>query len=226
MQIPHSFALSNAPHTVLGYRKDGRPIRFIGGGDGTGDGTGTGSAGTGDGTTVNEHGYPDGKPVAEMDPAHQVAYWKHHARKHEQRANAAPDAAELERLRQADADLKARQASELTETQRLQKERDDAAALAATNAATAAAATAELLKLKVIGEKGLTPAHAAFLQGATREELEASADALKALIPAGNGQGEGGSTLRSGGNRGGDVGGSTKTVAAGADLYRERHAKN
>jgi hypothetical protein len=35
--------------------------------------------------TVNEHGYPDGKPVAEMTPEHQVAYWKHHARKHEAR---------------------------------------------------------------------------------------------------------------------------------------------
>ncbi|MFD7776670.1 hypothetical protein [Streptomyces sp. NPDC059753] len=222
MQLPHSFALSRAPQTVIGYRKDGRPIRFIGGGDGTGDGTGTGSAGTGSGEAVNEHGYPDGKPVAEMEPTQQVAYWKHHARKHEQRANAAPDAAELERLRQADADLKARQTAELSETERLQKERDDAAALAATNAAQAAAANAELLKLQVIGEKSLTPAHAAFLTGSTREELEASADALKALTAPGTPP----PAPRSGGNRGSDAGGDTKTVSAGADLYRARHAKN
>jgi hypothetical protein len=182
-----------------------------------------GAGGGGGGTTVNEHGYPDGKPVAEMDPAHQVAYWKHHARKHEQRANAAPDAAELERLRAADAELKTRQAADLSETERLQKERDDAAALAATNAATAAAATAELLKLQVISEKQLTPAHAAFLTGTTREELEASADALKALTaPAGTST----TPPRSGGPRGGDAGGSTKDVNAGADLYRQRHAKN
>jgi hypothetical protein len=188
---------------------------------------GEGGGGTGSGTaTVNEHGYPDGKPVADMEPAHQVAYWKHHARKHEQRANAAPDAAELERLRQADADLKARQASELTETQRLQKERDDAAALAATNAAAAAAATAELLKLKVASEKKLTPEQAVWLQGSTEEELKDSADKLLAAFPAGQGGGgSAGSTTRSGGNRGGDVGG-TKGVSAGADLYRERHAKN
>jgi hypothetical protein len=72
----------------------------------------------------------------------------------------------------------------------------------------------------VIGEKALTPAHAAFLTGTTRAELEASADALKALTASGT------TPPRSGGNRGGDVGGSTKTVSAGADLYRERHAKN
>jgi hypothetical protein len=228
MQLPHSFALSHAPHTVLGYRKDGRPIRFIGGGDGTGDGTGTGSAGTGGGApTVNEHGYPDGKPVAEMDPAHQVAYWKHHARKHEQRANAAPDAAELERLRAAEAELATRKAAELSETERLQKERDEAAALAAANAATAAAATAELLKLQVIGEKQLTPAHAPFITGTTREELEASADALKALMPGAVGQGgdnSGSGAPRSGGNRGSDVG-ATPTVSAGADRYRAKHGK-
>jgi len=181
--------------------------------------------GGGGGATVNEHGYPDGKPVADMEAAHQVAYWKHHARKHEQRANAAPDATELERLRKADADLKARQAADLSETERLQKERDDAAALAATNAATAAAATAELLKLQVIGEKQLTPAHAAFITGTTREELEASADALKALIPGGGRSGSGSAHL-SGGNRGGDVGSGSKDVSAGADLYRARHAKN
>ncbi len=186
-----------------------------------------GAGGGGGGTpTLNEHGYPEGKPVADMEPAHQVAYWKYHARKHEDRANAAPDAAELERLRQADADLKARQASELTETQRLQKERDDAAALAATEAAKAAAATAELLKLQVAAEKQLTPAQAAWLRGSTKEELEASAAQLLAdFTPSGQGGGDSGGSTRSGGNRGGDVGGA-KTVSAGADLYRERHGKN
>lgn len=173
---------------------------------------------------VNEHGFPDNTATADMTEAHQVAYWKHHARKHETRANAAPDAAELERLRAADAALVAHQASQLTETQRLQKEADDAKALAVTNAATAAAATAELLRIQVVGEKDLTPAYAAFLTGTTRAELEASADALKALTsPAGNGTPP--PTPRAGGPRGGDVGGSTTTTKSGAELYRERHAK-
>ncbi|WP_425837310.1 hypothetical protein [Streptomyces fractus] len=187
-----------------------------------------GNGGGGGGApTVNEHGYPDNTPTADMTPEHQVAYWKHHARKHETAAKAAPDATELERLRAADEELKKHQASELSETERLQKERDDAAALAATNAATAAAATAELLKLKVIGEKELTPAHAAFITGTTREELEASADALKALFPASGGeQGNGGSSTqhRSGGNRGGDVN-SASSVASGAERFRAKHGK-
>lgn len=186
------------------------------------DDPGAGGGGGG-GTTVNEHGYPDATPVADMTPEHQAAYWKHHARKHEAAAKSAPDAAELERLRAAEAELASRKAAELTETERLQKERDDAAALAATNAATAAAAQAELLKLQVIAEKQLTPAHAAFLTGTTREELESAADALKALTaPAGTPP----TPPRVGGNRGGDVGNGTKTVSAGADLYRQRHAKN
>lgn len=232
MQLPHSFALSHAPYTVLGYRRDGRPIRFIGGGDGTGDGTGTGSAGgTGDGTQVNEHGYPDGKPVAEMEPAHQVAYWKHHARKHEQRANAAPDAAELQRLKERDAALKKLEDENLTEAQRLQAEKDAAAAEAATAKAEAEDAKRKALLLEVAMTKGLTPAQASRLQGSTKEELEADADALKALFNAttdgqGNGGSGSGSQQRSGGNRGGDVGNGAKTVSAGADLYRQRHAKN
>lgn len=48
------------------------------------------------------------------------------------------------------------------------------------------AATAKLTaaRLEVATSKGLPPALAARLQGSTREELEADAEALKALIPA------------------------------------------
>lgn len=165
---------------------------------------------------VNEHGYPDGKPVAEMEPAHQVAYWKHHARKHEQRANAAPDTAELERLRAADTELKKRQAADLTETERLQKERDDAAAEAAAAKAERDEAARKALVLEVAADKGLTPAQAARLRGSSKEELEADADALKSLFGA--------STPRSGGTRGSDVG-STKSVSAGAERYAQKHGK-
>ncbi|MGW1553915.1 hypothetical protein [Streptomyces sp. NPDC002346] len=183
-----------------------------------------GAGGGGGGVAVNEHGYPDNTPTSEMTPEHQAAYWKFQSRKHEQRASQAPDAAELERLRQADADLKARQASELTETQRLQKERDDAAALAATNAAAAATATAELLKFQVAAEKQLTPAQAGWLKGSTKAELEASAAQLLAdFAPATPGTPP--PSPRAGGDRGSDVGG-TSSVASGEERYRAKYGKN
>lgn len=179
------------------------------------------NAGGGGGTSVNEHGYPDATPVAEMAVEHQAAYWKHHARKHEAAVKAGPDAAELERLRAADAELKNRQAADLSETERLQKERDDALAAAETARAEAATATAASLRMQVAADKGLTTAQAARLQGSTKEELEADADALVALFPATQGTPP---PLRAGGPRGGDVGGSS-TVASGAERYRAKHGK-
>nr|WSW58507.1 hypothetical protein OG513_07865 [Streptomyces sp. NBC_00998] len=184
---------------------------------------GTGGGGGG-GTAVNEHGYPDNTATADMTPEHQVAYWKHHARKHEQRANSAPDAAELERLRAAEAELSTRKAAEMSETQRLQAEKDAAEVARAAAEAAAASATAELLRTQVATAKSLTPAQAVWLQGSTKEELEASADKLLSDFATPQGNGSGGST-RSGGPRGGEVGG-TKSVATGAELYRQRHGKN
>jgi hypothetical protein len=40
-------------------------------------------AGTGGHQDNNSRGFPENTPVAEMEPAQQVAYWKHQARKHE-----------------------------------------------------------------------------------------------------------------------------------------------
>ncbi|GAA0641178.1 hypothetical protein GCM10009548_01690 [Streptomyces malaysiensis subsp. malaysiensis] len=179
------------------------------------------------GPAVNEHGYPDSTPVAEMEPAHQAAYWKHHARKHEQRANSAPDADELKRLRDRDAALKEREDAELSDAQRreqttatLTQERDTAKSENATIAA-------ENLRLRVAMDKGLTTAQADRLRGSTKEELEADADELVKLF-GGSGQGGnngGDSGARAGGPRGSDVG-DTKTTASGAERYRQRHGKN
>jgi hypothetical protein len=171
---------------------------------------------------VNEHGYPDNTATADMAPEHQVAYWRHHARKHEARANSAPDAAELERLRAAEAELNTRRAAELSETERLQAERDAALAAAESARAEAAQATATALRLEVATAKGLTPKQAGRLQGATREELEADADDL--LTTFGTPAPQGGSP-RSGGPRGSEVGGKS-SVSTGAERYRSRFGKN
>ncbi|MFG3014296.1 hypothetical protein ACGFZB_28535 [Streptomyces cinerochromogenes] len=189
------------------------------------DPTAGGGGGGGSSTPqVNEHGYPDATPVADMTPEHQVAYWKHHARKHEAAAKSAPDAAELERLRAAEAELATRKAAELTETERLQAERDAAAAEAATAKAERDAAARKALILEIAAEKGLTPAQAARLQGATKEELEADADALLTLFGASTGSGGTTPPPRSGGSRGSDVG-ATKSVSAGAERYAQKHGK-
>ncbi|MEU3285568.1 capsid assembly scaffolding protein Gp46 family protein [Streptomyces longwoodensis] len=183
-----------------------------------------GGGGGGNTPSINEHGYPDSTPVADMTPEHQAAYWKYHARKHEAAAKSVPDGPELERLRQADEELKKRLAADLSETERLQKERDEAAAEVVRAKAAAEEATRKALVLEVAAEKGLTPAQAARLQGSTKEELEADADSLKALFGSTGGQGNGGSGSRSGGNRGSDVG-ATKSVSAGAERYAQKHGK-
>ena len=190
-----------------------------------GGGAGGGGAGN-QGPQLNEHGYPDATPVADMAPEQAAAYWKHQSRKHEARANAVPTATELETLRAAAAELATRKAAEMSETQRLQAEADTAKAEAAQAKADAVKAAADVLRLSVAASKSLTPEQAARLQGSTREELEADADALKALFaPAGTGNGTG-TAPRSGGNRGNDVNGGKPTTATGAELYRARHGKN
>ncbi|WP_329168286.1 hypothetical protein OG709_29835 [Streptomyces sp. NBC_01267] len=172
---------------------------------------------------VNEHGYPDATPVTEMAAEHQAAYWKYQSRKHEQRASQAPDAAELEQLRAAAAELTAHKAGQLSDAERLQAEK-----AAETDKRTAAErerdeARAEALRLRVAAEKALTPAQADRLRGSTREELEADADELLSLFPASSMSPA--PVARAGGPRGVDVGASAST-ASGAERYRAKHGKN
>ncbi|MFI6444721.1 hypothetical protein [Kitasatospora sp. NPDC050543] len=180
------------------------------------------AGGGGGGNPVGANGFPESTPVAEMAAEHQVAYWRYHARKHEAAVKAAPDAAELERLRAADAELATRKASELSDVERVQAEKLAAETAAATAKADADAARREALLLRVAMEKQLTTAQAARLQGSTKEELEADADTLKAMFaPAG---GAGTPPPRVGGPQGGDVKRPT-TAQAGAELFRSMHPK-
>lgn len=179
-----------------------------------------GGGGGGNGPQLNDHGFPDATPVADMAPEHQVAYWKHQSRKHEARANAVPTAEELEKLRADAAELATRKASELTETERLQAEAATAKAEAEAAKAQAAEAAANLVRLQVAAAKGLTPEQATRLQGSTKEELEADADALRAMFgPAGGDSGAptGGAPHLTPSGR---EPGTAKTVAAGASRYK------
>lgn len=82
-------------------------------------------------------------------------------------------------------------------------------------------ALADLARLRAGLAVGLSPEQSARLHGATAEELTADATAFATELglvtpPA--------PEFRSGGNRGGNVSGHTAgSVAAGADLYRQRH---
>lgn len=181
-----------------------------------------GAGGGGGGTVapaVNEHGFPDATPVADMAAEHQAAYWRHHSRKWEQTAKAAPDAAELEILRAAAAELAQRKTADMTEAQRIQAEKDAADAARVAAEAERDAARSEALRIRVAADKGLTSEQAARLQGSTKEELEADADALKAMFapasPVNHRPPTGG---------GGDVG-AAKGVNAGASRYAARHGK-
>lgn len=89
----------------------------------------------------------------------ELATWKGHARTWETRAG--ENKAAKEQLDQLEA-------AKLTEAQRLEKERDDALA-------KLAAAEASALRSGVAAEKGVPEA---LLTGSTKEQLEASADAL------------------------------------------------
>lgn len=185
------------------------------------DDPGAGGGGGGTGTpAVNENGFPDNTPIAQMTPEHQAAYWKYQSRKHEQRANAV-DVSELETLRAAAVELAERKAAELTETQRIQAEKDAAEAARATAEAERDAARSEALRIRVAADKGLTSQQAARLQGSTKEELEADADALKSLFaPAASATAPrpplgGGSDVK-----------PARDVSAGEARYRAQHGTN
>lgn len=99
---------------------------------------------------------------AAVDHKAEAEKWKALSRKHETQAKANAEAArKLKELEDAD-----------------KSESDKLRATAEENEKKAAAAEARALRLEVAAEKGLTPAQAKRLVGATREELEADADEL------------------------------------------------
>lgn len=187
------------------------------------DDPGAGGGGGGGAPAVNEHGYPDATPVADMTPEHQAAYWRYHSKKWEGVAKSAPDADELTRLRERDAELKRIEDEKLTDEERTRTSLAAAETAAAEARVEADNAARRALLLEIALEKGLTVAQAERLRGSSKEELEADADALKELF--------GGSTSKSDGIRrppsgsGSDVG-VGKTVSAGEARYKARFGNN
>lgn len=67
-------------------------FRMVDGDNGAGDAQGAEGSGQQQETpTVNEHGFPDKTPINDMTEGQQAAYWRHQARKHEDRVKSMAD---------------------------------------------------------------------------------------------------------------------------------------
>ena len=147
-------------------RPDGTVMHVIAGGapdegDAGGDGGGSGDGGGDEGG--------DG-----ADPTAELAKWKSIARENEKRAKANAEAAK--RLQEIE-DSQKSELDKLTEAKTVAERRANEAEQRA-------------LRLEVAADKGLTPAQAKRLVGATKEDLEADADELLASFkPADDGDG-------------------------------------
>lgn len=123
---------------------------------------------------VGERGYPENTPVADMSADQQVAYWRSHARKHEDRLKSidvTPE--ELTRLREADAEMQ-----KLADASRTDMERVEARATAAEQ--RAAAMEPELLRLQAAVKAGLPGDIATKLLAASRRIVGSTAEEYEA----------------------------------------------
>lgn len=109
---------------------------------------------------------PNGETVESNDLTAQLEEWKSHSRTWESRAKAAKaDADKWREYEQSQKTVEERRAEQLAEVQReLEAER-----------------TARL-RLEIAADRGITGEALTLLDGSTREEIEAKADALQALI--------------------------------------------
>lgn len=175
------------------------------------------------GQPTGERGYPENTPVADMTVEQQAAYWKAHARKHEDRLKAidvTPE--ELARLREADAEMQ-----RLADASRTDMERIEARATAAEQ--KVAAIEPELLRLQA-AVKAALPAEVASkliagarrIVGSTAEEYEADAADYfgSAPIQWGPPAPAAPPALDQGARQ---TGKQQPSVAAGRDLWAERH---
>lgn len=76
--------LTGLPLQAVGFKKNGNPIWPIMGAseDATDEGADKDESGK-DATQVVESGFPENTAVADMTPDQKLAYWMHHAKKHE-----------------------------------------------------------------------------------------------------------------------------------------------
>jgi len=151
---------------AIGLLRNGQPIWPIAGGDGSDDPAGDPPA---DDPPPPDTGDGDDPAGDDPDWKAEAEKWKALARKHE-----------------AQAKRNAGAARQLTQQEGASKTLEERLAQLETRAVEA---EGKALRAEVAAAKGLTPAQAKRLQGATREELEADADELLTAF-AGSGKGK------------------------------------
>lgn len=209
---------------VMGASPDDPSNGDVGQGDGTG-GTGTPDSSDGGpaaGAGEGDRGFPADTPTAEMTDKQQAAYYKHQARKHEDRNKALRGAAEKAKK------WDDHQAANQTDTEKAIAE---AKAAARTEALTEAGSDL-VRQLFLAGAKGKLPADKAktladglhapnFLGDNLLPDAEKIDTYLTALLPTGSAGSGSGPDM----GQGRRANGKPSGVAAGAALFEERRGK-
>lgn len=211
-----SSTLPTHPRTglhAIGFRKDGRAIWPIMGAEDApppadvppsdsppadpppangGDPTGGASGQSKSGATppVDDKGFPEGTPVAEMTAEQQAAYWKHQARKHEERARSRAD---YDDVKKKAAEYDKYVESQKTEAQRLADAKTAAEKLASDTAA-------ELALTKAALKHGLSEDDLELLADVPADQVADRAERLAKRLKSQKTTADFG-----GGHRGGDV---------------------
>ncbi|WP_176955744.1 DUF4355 domain-containing protein [Sinosporangium album] len=213
-------ALPTHPRTgllAIGMMRDGRPIWPVLGGNGEGtpasgqdgDGGTGGTPGAGDG---GSNPPPGNSTFTQADVDRIVS-----------------ERLARDRARYADYDAlktKAGKFDELTEAQKTEAQKREDELLAATTRAVAT--EVELWKERAARKHGLDEELLQFLGGTTEAEVEERAKTLASKVQSGSGGQQGGPRLPApdpSQGRGTGKGGAGGSVAAGRDLYQQRHKK-
>lgn len=144
--------LSLAPSTILGYRKDGRPIHPIAGGsedDGAPEPEPALEPDISGGAQSNDPSFdfPRSTALADMTPEQRAEYWREKAQKHEKewRAVKATDSAQMRReLRAAQKELDEMRQASMSETEKAINEAEQRGRSAATSELAQRLAAAEV----------------------------------------------------------------------------------
>lgn len=176
---------------------------------------------------ATDTGFPANTPIAEMTPEQQVAYWKHQARKHEERAASRADyddlKAKAEQFDKAQRDAETEHEKALREAREAAKAEGRTEALAESRDSTVKALLEGALKAR--GEQDPASVLKFVTTSAFVTDNQIDHDAITAFADRTAGKPSGGGKPDMGqGNRGN---GSTaaKGVSAGADLFAASRGK-